>query len=254
MYKFFKRVGLVLLVIVSFIYTEKATLVVKEYDKLMLDIKENTSIYNKTKMESIIKDNTIIPGVTGKTVDADKSYSNMKFNNKFDPNLISYKLDYPKIRLKDNKDKYIIKTQKEEVSLIIKINKSFNSSILNIDDKVSFYMDNSFIKNNTLLVSDLVSKKYTILNNQNDYLKNVVGQKNTYCLAKDINDKILSQCKSNSHTVIPNIIFSNNYFKFNKELSSGSIILTDLSNYKSVLKIVKNKGYKIVSLDELLSE
>ncbi len=252
MYKFFKRLGLVILVLASFIYTEKATLTVKEYDNLMIEIKENKDNYKKEKKEAIINGDTIIPGIAGRIVDIDKSYSNMRMNSKYDPSLLNFKLDYPRSRLKDNKDKYIIKTQKEEVALIVRINKYFDESLLN--NNITFYMDNSFIKNNKELVTKLIYNKYTILNNQNDYLKNVMGVKNTYCMTEEKDIELLKKCSKNSYTIIPNIIIKNNYYKLNSELSKGSIILANLNNYQSALKIIKNKGYKIVSIDELLSE
>ena len=255
MYKFFKRIGLILLVFVSFIYTEKVTLVVKEYDKLMLDIKEYDRNYKKEMVEAIIHDNTIIPGIAGKKIDIDKSYNKMRFNNKFDENLLEYKLDYPKYRLSNNIDKYIIGTQKKEVALIIKINKDFDKSILETNDKLSFYMNDSFIKNNTLLVTNLVKWNYTILNNQSYYLKTIIGQEKTFCMTEHMDDSLLKECNNNkSYTVIPNIIVKNNYYKLNKDLSNGSIVLTDINNYKNVLKIIKNKGYKLSTISELLSE
>ena len=252
MYKFFKRLGLLILVVASFIYTEKATLTVKEYDNLMIEIKENKNNYQIKKKNPIINGDTIIPGIAGKKVDVEKSYSNMRMNSKYDPSLLSFKLDYPTSRLKDNKDKYIIKTQKEEVALIVKINKYFDESLLN--NNISFYMDNSFIKNNKELVIKLINNKYTILNNQNDYLKNIMGVKNTYCMTENKDIELLKKCSKNSYTIMPNIIIKNNYYKLNSELSKGSIILANLNSYQSALKIIKNKGYKIVSIDELLSE
>ncbi|MBP3766025.1 MAG: hypothetical protein J6G98_02455 [Bacilli bacterium] len=255
MYKFFKKIGLVLLVIGSFIYTEKAALVVKEYDKLMIELKEKASTLNSNVKEAIIKDNNIIPGISGRIVNIDKSYSKMREYSKFDLDLIVYNKTYPKKRLIDNKDKFIIKTQKEEVALIIKIVGIINNEILDIGDNVSFYADSATIKNNKELINKL-SKRHTILSNNNKFLKQIIGQKNGFCLTEEYDKEILKKCFKNSDfTIVPSIVLKdNNMYKLNKNLDKGVIILSTMNNYKTVLKYIKNKGYKIVSIDELLSE
>ena len=60
MFKIFRNVGLILLILSSFIYTEKLTSVVKEYDDIMIKIKESSNNYKINPIESVIKDNTII--------------------------------------------------------------------------------------------------------------------------------------------------------------------------------------------------
>ena len=123
MYKFFKRIGLVLLVIASFIYTERATLVVKEYDKLMIDIKNKSNLYKIDKKEAIIKDNTIIPGLNGKEIDIDLSYKEMKKIGKFNEKNIIFKQIKPEITINNQYDKYIISGNKTKntISLIFTV-------------------------------------------------------------------------------------------------------------------------------------
>ena len=251
MYKFFKFLGLLFIVLISFTYTESLTKVVKEYDKLMLEIKDKESLYKRELKEAEISNNTIIPGISKRTVDLDKSYSNMRMYNKFNEELLVYKYENPKALLKDNLDKYIINTQKEEVSIIVKTN-NFDADMYN--NNLSFYMDNSFIKNNTRLIIDLVNKNHTILSNNSSYLKNVIGQKECFCMTLKENKELLDKCVSNKcFTIIPNIVESN-YYKLNSILKGGSIILADNTNYKDIIKMVNKRGLKIVSIADLLRE
>ena len=49
MFKIFRNIGLISLVFISFIYTEQLVSVVKEYDEIMIEIKNNAdnSCWNK---------------------------------------------------------------------------------------------------------------------------------------------------------------------------------------------------------------
>ena len=60
MKKLFNAIGIICLVIISFIYTEKTVMVVREYDDIMINIKKQKNI---EKIDSIIIEDTIIPGI-----------------------------------------------------------------------------------------------------------------------------------------------------------------------------------------------
>ena len=108
MKKFFEYLGLITLVCFSFFYTEKTTSVVKELDDIMIKIKEVAPNYNIEVKEAIIKENTIIPGISGKVVDINASYQSMRKLGAFNENYLEYESIKPKELLKNNLDKYII--------------------------------------------------------------------------------------------------------------------------------------------------
>ena len=93
MKKFFEYIGLLTLIGFSFFYTERTTSVVKELDDIMIKIKAEAPNYYKKVEEAIIKDNTIIPGISGREVDINSSYSKMRklgvFNDILSINILS---------------------------------------------------------------------------------------------------------------------------------------------------------------------
>ena len=59
------------------------------------------------------------------------------------------------------------------------------------------------------------------------------------------------------HIIIPNInIKDNSLNKIKKKLNEGSIISLDTSdkNLNTIINYIKQRGYKLVTLEELLSE
>ncbi len=247
MKKIFQLIALGSLVITCFIYSEKTILVVREYDDIMIKIKE---VKKEIKpIEPIIKNDTIIPGISGLKIDINKSYLKMKEYGKYNENLLVYKKVLPKQLLEDNKDKYIISgnRSKEMVSLI-----------LLIDNK---YIDK--IPNNISL--NLFPKQ--TLNNYQDYKERIKGYykyddwlsstykanhiKVNYCFV----DK---ECFKNNLYVIKTDVISNNYLLMTKKnLMNGSIITYEVNNQflnelNLIINYIKSKGYEIVYLDKLL--
>ena len=108
MNKFFCILGSITLVILSFIYTEKTVNVIKEYDDIMISIKSENKNYRIDAVDAIIKDNTIIPGLKGREIDENKSYSKMKRYGSYNSSLLEYNEIIPSISIENNFDKYII--------------------------------------------------------------------------------------------------------------------------------------------------
>ena len=253
MFKIFRNVGLVLLILSSFIYTEKLTSVVKEYDDIMIKIKESSNNYKINPIESVIKDNTIIPGLNGRIVDIDKSYKKMREYGKYNESLYVYKKLQTKNKLKDNKDKFIIKSLKpNKVSIILK-EKDLNN--INLNQKINLYLTNSYIKDNPEKIMK-VSKNHIILTNDNRYLKSIIDKNNYYCYTENFDETILKNCyKNDDYTINPNIILkTNSILKLEQNIESGSIISCNKNNYLTVIKYLQNKGYEIVDIEELLNE
>ena len=83
MKKTFQMIGLISLTCFSFFITEKTAIVVNEMDQIMIEIKEKKDDYKTDSIDAVIENNTIIPGVSSREVDVNKSYKNMKNNGFF---------------------------------------------------------------------------------------------------------------------------------------------------------------------------
>ena len=97
MKKYFQIVGIVSLACFSFILTEKTALMVRNSDSLMQTIKENESLYKIESVNASILEDTIVPGISGKKVNDNKSYSNMKRLGQFNSDLLIYDYFLPEI-------------------------------------------------------------------------------------------------------------------------------------------------------------
>ena len=269
---FFKKLGLFSLMLFSFFYTYQTTTVIKEQDELMIKIKEEEAKYNIDVIESKISNDEIIPGIKGIKVNINKSYEQMKKIGIYSPNYLIYDTIYPKDKLKDNKDKYIVSgPNKKEVSLLFIVNDISNINkillILNKENiKSSFFITNLFINNNLYLTNEIMNKGHNI-NYYGDYLssdfmlnnsiiKNTLKQNNIYCYLENKNKEHLDICRINkNYTIIPNIIIKNNMLiNIKKNIKNGSLISIYTSNIDELqltINYIKSKGYDIVSLDEI---
>ena len=93
------------------------------------------------------------------------------------------------------------------------------------------------------------------------YLKNVSATTPKYCYAEYDNKEVIELCsKLELHTIIPTIKITSSPFQEVKEkLQNAAIISLPINQtieieLKTVIDYIKSKGYKIVKLDELLSE
>ena len=252
---------LLLVTIFSFIYTDKVINYLNKKNPLMIKIEDIKDNYKTKVVNSYIEDDTIIPGIIGKEVEVDKSYNNMKEGKIFREENLIFKDIYPSELLKDNKDKYIIKGNKDnKVSIIYIISKDnidipnnsitlfINHNYLTINN-VTRYKDNEIYSygNNGIYTKD-------ILLNDNTLINRLSNNSSNYCLTKNKNNKVLEVCQSmNMNTIIPNII--GNYLDIKNNLSSVSIILIDnIDNLDIIIKYIESKGYSIVPLSTLLKE
>ena len=108
MKNFFQVVGVIVLMVGSFIYTEDVQKASKTSDSLLNEIKSKKDGYKENAIEPIVKDNTIAPGVNGREVDVKKSYEAMSKIGYFDDKLLVYKTLFVENLLDKNKDKYIL--------------------------------------------------------------------------------------------------------------------------------------------------
>lgn len=270
--KFIKLLGLICLICFTFIYTEKIINVSIEKDEIMIKLKEIKSNYKTNPINATITNDTIIPGNIGKQINMDKTYKKMKQIGYFDESLIIYENIYPNISIYNNYNKYITNgnTKNKEVSLIYIINndKTLNNilEIINTNNiPISFFIDSTFLNTNINILNKL--NKYEIYNygNNGKYTKdnliitnNIINNKtnnnSTYCLFLEKNNESLNNCSNiKMLSIIPTINGSYNNIK--KNIKNGSIILvSNTQELTNIIKYIEIKGYKIVSLSNIIKE
>lgn len=281
MKKLFESVGFITLICLSFIYTEKTVMVVKEYDDIMIAIREKNEEYKIDPIDAVINDSTIIPGIKGKKINENKSYSKMKRYGSFNANLIVYDDVEPTVSITNNLDKYIISGNKDKnmISLIFLINNNDNvDKIINIlnDKKVkaNFFIDSNWLEKNEDKLVQIINKGHNVgsLGISGDYLdsnypwadnkiKTTSKKDFGYCYNEVDDIQSLKICSSyNNYTIRPNIIIENNPLTEVKEkISPGSIISFKVNSSTNkelglIIEYIKGKGYTISTLEDHLSE
>ena len=280
MKKFFQIIGVITLMVGSFIYTENVQMASKISDSLLNEIKSKKDGYKENAMEPIIKDNTISPGLNGKEVDVEKSYKEMSKIGYFNDKLLVYKTLYVDNLLDKNKDKYIVSlnNSKRDVSVIFKVYD--NDSIKEIKKvfdknniKGSFFITSGYLEKHHNQIIDLVQSGYTVgnLSNDEDYsdsdfvwmktiITNIGNQKYNYCLTNKPNRVILRNCKlQNSYTIMGSSIKNKPFINIKKSLNPGSIIIFDVNDelinqIEVIINYIYSKGYSIKSLEEGIRE
>ena len=280
MKKFFSYLGISCLLLVSFFYTEQTVTVVKEYDQVMIAIKEYSVNNKKNPANAYIKENTIIPGLSGYEVDIDKSYYNMRRYGKFDSSLIEYQSTLPEVSLAKNKDKYIVSgnPDKRMVSLIFVLEENTDiTPVLKIlkEQKVkgNFFINDKWLQNNSEKLEQLIQDDHVIGNISSNFnyldssflwidtvIKKVGKQKNGYCYFKEEKEEELNMCLLyDNYSIKPTIIENYPYKEVKEKMSSGSILsfpvnTTTIDNLPIIISYIKSKGLLVVNLNELLKE
>ncbi len=279
MKKLFQTVGIITLMCFSFFYTEKTAKVVKEYDEIMIEIRKNEKNYYNSAKDATIINNTIVPGLVGREVDASKSYNKMKRYGKYEESLLVFKTIKPDVSVEDNLNKYIVSGNKNKqavaIVLLIKNNDYIDDVIDILDDKkvkANFFFEGSIIDDNKDLIKDLVYDEHNVGNLgfngsysdsnytwTNVYLKKL--QSKSYCYTEKENKEILDICTLNKNmTIIPSIKLSGSIDKnFKNKLQNGSIISIELNDttmneLSTLINYIGSKGYELKTLDDLLKE
>ena len=277
MRKFFSIVGVLTLTIVSLIYTNKTIELTKNFDNVMTTIKEVSDDYYVEPIDGEVIENYFIPGVSGREVNQNKSYKNMKKFGSFNKNLLEYKEISPNNKLVDNIDKYIIggNKNKNNVSLIFLIDDSsdIDSCLKILDEKkvsANFFVNISWINKNRNKLNELIEKNYVVgnINYQNSafsfvdtLIKDLSKKRYGFCYLEEENDNDLKICSmNNDFTIKPSIIVKNNpLIKIKENVSNGSIISLNcnkqvIQELPLIINYLNGKGYKIVNLEDLLYE
>lgn len=274
-----KLLSLFLLLIFSFIYTDKVFDEARKNDPLMKKVMNYKKKTDGNVIEPIIRDDEIILGMSGLVVDAELSYKKMKTDDKFNKKNVVYKKKLPDNSItKDNKY-YITKGngKNKKVSIILKVSNKTNinfvkSVILNSNYNLSFFIDSNFINDNLNLVYQIIDKGYEVYNygingaydknslsKYNKLIESMSLKKAVYCLNEEKNKESKNACDlKKMYSIKPNII-DPDLGSLKRKISSGSIVSYDL-DYFSLndlllsFKTITSRGYEIESLSTLLTE
>lgn len=276
------QISIVLLLsLISFFYTEKVIDFIREKDPIMKNIKEYDKKNKIDAVNAIIDKNKIIPGVSGKKVDYNKSFQKMKKYGTYNESLTVFEEIEPTISIDDYYDKYISEGSgiNNDVSLVFEVKNGDNInniiSLLKENNTIAtFFVDGLWLENNQALVSEMASlgHEIEILNYDNKYqelyfssslnlVNSITNLKPKYCYARYDNKEVLELCeKLGLHTIIPTIMTGNYpYNDIVKKVHKGSIIGFSITSsveieLPTIINYLKQKGYTINSLDILLSE
>lgn len=273
------RVTLILLLSVfSFYYTNKSIELIREKDPIMKTIKGTNEKYNIKAVNAEVKDNTIIPGLTGKEIDYEKTYTNMKQYGTYNEILTTLKDIEPNISVDDYYDKYIISGNpiKRSISLVFKVETSSPKEVLSIlknnNIPATFFIDGIYLENNTEEIVSMNNHELELLSYNKDYdeiffsaskdyLESLTNKNLKYCYSEYEKEEVINLCqKLKLHTIIPTITINKSLFKETKEkLTNSAIISIPISeNTKkeldTTIKYIKSRGYSLKTLEDLLSE
>lgn len=280
MNKIIKLVSLILFFMLSIYYTDYCINSLRELDPIMNEIKNSSKDYKINAINAIIKDNTIQSGLSGVDIDYKESYSRMKQYGTYNESLTSIKKVEPTISIKDNYDKYVIggNLNNKNISFVFILNDMDNIySLLNILDekniKTNFFIDGNLIEDNILLIKK-ISEKHSIdilsYNGEYDksliissklYLEKIINKNCLFCYSEIDNDKLINICSENKmYTLKPSVVFDKYlYDGIKNNLYNSSIIGIHVTKniiyeLSSTVDYVRGRGYKIVSVNELIRE
>lgn len=274
-----KLLSLFLLLLISFIYTDKVFKEARLNDPIMKEVMSYKKDNDITPVEPIIKDDEMILGFSGIIIDEKKSYKKMKENDKFDKENIVYENKLPNTTISKTYEYYIRQgnPSKKSVAIIFKVKDSNNIdsilSLLNKNEiKANFFVDGAWLEKN---VSDAFNiNKYnnelynlgyngtydkTMINVTNNLIESITLKDSLFCLNENKNNEQKEICKNKKmHTIYPSII-NPCLTELKEKLVKGAIISYDLEEFDySTVKLIKNiitsRGYKIEVLSKVISE
>lgn len=228
----------------------------RKKDPIYETIEDVVTTSNTASVNALIKDNTIIPGINGLSVNVDKSFQKMKSFGAFNKYYLIFDQVKPKISLEDNKDKIITSgnNKKRVVSFILEEN-----------EKITNYLKENNIEASLLITSDTFKRDnyFEQINGDNknfngvEGLLNSISQNKNICILNNYNEEL---CRKNQkYLVKPSLELNEfNIASVKTKIESGSIIYikksAKLEDMKLLLDQIKYKGLTIKKLSELILE
>ena len=273
-----KLFSLFLLLLLSFIYTDKVFNEARGNDPLMKEVISYKKAHDVKPVEPKIKDDEMILGMSGLIINEEKSYKNMKEDDTFNKQKLVYDKKNPNTSITKTYDYYITNgISKNMVSIIFKVNNSTNvSELLSILAKtnvtVNFFIDGSYLEKNVETAFSMVNLNSEIYNlgYDNKYSKSMISVTNNliesitlkdslFCLNEVKNDNYKDICASKKMLTISPKLVNPNITDLKKNLSKGVIIVYDLdefdtSKFNFIINVIESRGYKIKGLSKLINE
>lgn len=273
-----KLFSLFLLLLLSFIYTDKVFNEARGNDPLMKEVISYKKAHDVKPVEPKIKDDEMILGMSGLIINEEKSYKNMKEDDTFNKQKLVYDKKNPNTSITKTYDYYITNgISKNMVSIIFKVNNSTNvSELLSLLAKtnvtVNFFIDGSYLEKNVETAFSMVNLNSEIYNlgYDNKYSKSMISVTNNliesitlkdslFCLNEVKNDNYKDICASKKMLTISPKLVNPNITDLKKNLSKGVIIVYDLdefdtSKFNFIINVIESRGYKIKGLSKLINE
>lgn len=252
----FKYMGIALVLLVSFYYTEKMSKIVVNNSSLVKEINRNSKDYNVASVSAIIEDDYIIPGLNGYAVNVLKSYNNMRYLDTFNSYYLEYDKITPDISLENNKDK-IIKfgnPSKNNIALVIQDNQDIINYASSMGIKITRLVDSKTFDKNSIY--EQINNDYENYSKVEAMLDNNNVNKNICFVSKNIKDV----CLKNKKYLVEASVSLNNYnlASIKDNLKSGYIIFINdnvsLTDFKLLVKQINYQDLKINYLSELITE
>ena len=276
--KAIKLASLFLLLLLSFIYTDKVFNEARGNDPLMKEVISYKRAHDVKPVEPKIKDDEMILGMSGLIINEEKSYKNMKEDDSFNKQKLVYDKTKPNTSITKTYDYYITNgISKNMVSIIFKVNNSTNvSELLSILAKtnvtVNFFIDGSYLEKNVETAFSMVNLNSEIYNlgYDNKYSKSMISVTNNliesitlkdslFCLNSAKNDDYKDICASKKMLTLSPKLVNPSITDLKKNLSKGVMIVYDLdefdtSKFNFIINVIESRGYKIKGLSKLINE
>ena len=270
MKKTFEYIGLLVLVVFSFYYTDKVVKMVNKNDPLMEQIVKYASVNNSSCVEGYSTDEGVVLGVSGLVVNEYASYSNMKGFG-YNEDLFVFEEDDCSINKAEYVDKYIIKgnESKNAVSLLILVDdvdlvSSINDVALSKGVNLNYIVDGELLQDDKSLFYDLANNGNTILyggKNEEDFnafYKIIDDFKiDTFCIYNDYD--VIGICKDKGiNSVKTDFVYNKNFLlNIKNTLEKGNIYILKENKYvtnelSSIISHINGKGIDLISINELL--
>ena len=274
-----KLTGLFLLLLLSFIYTDKVFSEARNNDPLMKEVINYKEENDVKPLEPTITGDEMILGLSGLEVNQKESYKNMKQEDEFDKEKIVYDNTYPKTSISNNYDYYITKgnNKKENVSIIFKVSSSKNiDEILKLISQsnvpVNFFIDGLFLEKNVETAFSMINLdceiynlgydgKYdkSMISVTNNLIESITLKDSNLCLNENKNNSQKNICSDKKMLSIMPTVVNPDIIELKRKLDKGIMILYDLSyfdysNFNLIVNTITSRGYEIVGLSSLIKE
>lgn len=274
-----KLLSLFLLLVLSFVYTDKVFSSVKQNDPIMMEVISYKEKHDVLATEPIINGDELILGYSGLAINKDESYKKMKEKDKFSENKLVYESVYPKNTISKIYEYYIRRgnPSKKQVALIFKVDDSKNldellSLVAKTNINVNFFIDGAWLEKNVESAFSMVNLgceiynlgydgEYTkqTLSSTNNLIESISLKDSLFCLNEEKNEAEKNICaKRKMHSITPTLL-EPTFLELKNGLVKGAVISYELSDYdvdKFILSMnaITNRGYDITSLSSIMKE